>query len=236
MGRLLTCVLLSFGLLIGSVSAAELKIVQESDFVEAISQEYIERVGDDDIELEFFGGQTNFTIENANNYKIMINSSKFDELQNKFSVTAEIFADGKPFAKTDLQGKYYVMGDVYVPNRNIDKGEIIEEDMLRSIKVRMNRIKHVNLVDKEKLIDKEAKRNLKEGKVVNDKDVGQPVLIKKGQIVNSVFKTDNMLITAQVEAMSDGVKGQRIEVRNTKSKKDIYAEVIDADTVLVEMQ
>ena len=43
-----------------------------------------------------------------------------------------------------------------------------------------------------------------------------------------------MQITAKVQAMSDGAKGEKIEVMNTKSKKVLFAEVIDANTVEIE--
>ena len=45
-----------------------------------------------------------------------------------------------------------------------------------------------------------------------------------------------MQITARAEALEDGSLGDKIEIRNTKSKRDLYGEVIDADTVRVEQQ
>lgn len=82
----------------------------------------------------------------------------------------------------------------------------------------------------------EAKRNLREGKMISDKDVGKIVLIKKGSVVNLIYQTPYMQITAKAEALEDGCRGDRIEIRNTKSKKDLYGEVIDAETVRIEQQ
>jgi flagella basal body P-ring formation protein FlgA len=38
-----------------------------------------------------------------------------------------------------------------------------------------------------------------------------------------------------VEALEDGGKGDKIEVRNVNSKRVIFAEVVDGNTVVVEV-
>ncbi|MDY4841696.1 MAG: flagellar basal body P-ring formation chaperone FlgA [Alphaproteobacteria bacterium] len=211
--------------------------VSEDDIAAALKKEYLERFGEgDEIELEFYGGQTNFSLEEAGEVKIMVANARFDELQNKFSADVEVFAGGKPVAKSSYQGKYYILTEVFVPVQNINKGEVITADKLKSIKTRSNRVKSQHLADKDKLINMEAKRNLREGKMISDKDVGKIVLIKKGSIVNLIYQTPYMQITAKAEALEDGCRGDRIEIRNTKSKKDLYGEVVDAETVRIEQQ
>lgn len=223
-------------LLLALPARAETSYVQEADFAAALQQEYAEQAGDEDIDFEFFGGQTNFAFDDAQNIKIMISNAKFDQQQNKFSTEAEVFGDGKFLAKTSLQGKFYILGEAYVPNRNINKGEEIRAEDLKKISLRINRLKPQNLTEAEKMVGKEAKRSLREGKIVNDKDVGEKQIIKKGDIVRLIYKTDKMLISANAEAMEDGCRGQKIEVRNTKSKKIVYGEAVDADTVIVNVQ
>ena len=218
----------------GAVSA-NTKYVQESDFVEAIEKEFLEQVGDEQIELEFFGGQTAFVLDNVSTVKIMISQAKFDALENKFEANAEIFADGKSTATTSLQGKYYVLTEVPVPAKNISKGDVIKPDMLKNIKVRMNRIKQQNITDSSLLIGSEAKRSLREGKMINENDIGKVMLIKKGDVIRSIYRTPKMQISAKVEALEDGGKGDKIEVRNVNSKRVIFAEVVDASTVVVEV-
>lgn len=216
--------------------SAATKYVAEADFAQALNSEFVEQVSDENVDWEFYGGQTNFAFENVSQVKIMISKAKFDELQNKFGAEAEVFADGKPMVKTQLQGKYYILGEIWVPARNIAKGEVLTKDMLKTITIRTNRIKPANVVEADALLGKEAKRTLREGKIINDKDIGKVILIHKGDIVNSLYRTQKMQISAKAEALEDGGKGDKIEVRNTSSKKVLFAEVVDADTVVVEMQ
>lgn len=211
-------------------------IVTESDVSRAVAEEFAEQGLDEDLELEFFGGKSSFAIENAQSAKIMTGGLKYDETQNKFSVRVEIFADGKAAAVSELQGKYYVLDEVWVLNRNVNKGEMLTEQDLKSVKIRRNRIKQSVLSKKEQLLEKEAKRSLKEGKLINEREVGSRILVHKGDIVTLVYKSGQMQITAKGEALSDGAKNQKIEAENTKSKKKVYGIVKDNDTVEVNFQ
>ena len=164
----------------GEVRAAEnLLMVNENEISEAIKKEFVEQGRFEAVDLEFFGGQTVFQIENARQAKILVEGLKADDLTNKFSCQVEIFADGKAFARTNVSGKFYVLGDIYVPAHPIDKGEVIVPDMLKIISVRMNRVKPMFVTEKSKLINKEAKRHLKEGKMISDRTSAPKILIKK---------------------------------------------------------
>ena len=208
--------------------------VDAEKIADAVRKEYLEKVGEDEIELEFYGGQTSLSFENAKDVKIMVSQSNFDELQNKFSADLEFFADGKPAAKNSYMGKYYVLTEVVVPAANISKGEILSADKFKTIKIRSNRIKPMHVTSMEKIANLEAKRSLKEGRLISDKDIGKAVIIKKGTIVNLVYQTKHMQIMAKAEALDDGYLGEKLEVRNTKSKRNLYGTVVDADTVRVE--
>lgn len=229
-------------LILAATSAAAVEaekgllVVSENEVSEAIKKELVEQGHAEAVDLEFFGGQTVFQIEAAKQAKILVEGLKLNELQNKFSCDVEVFADGRPYAKTNVSGKYYVLGDIYVPARHIEKGEIITPDMLKTITIRMNRVKPMFVVDRDKLLDKEAKKYLKEGKIINDRDIGTKILIRKNDIVTMVYQTDNMQITAKAQARQDGSKGEKIEIENTKSKKVLYGVVLDADTVIVDAQ
>lgn len=217
-------------------AAENLLMVSEDEISEAIKKEFVEQGRSEAVDLEFFGGQTVFQIENARKAKILVEKLRTDELSNKFSCSVEIFADGKAFARTAVSGKYYVLGEIYVPARNIDKGELITPDMLKTITVRMNRVKPMFVTEKDKLVNKEAKKYLKEGKIVTDRDIGEKILIKKNDLITVVYKTDKMQITARGQARQDGVKGERIEVENSKSKKVLVGTVVDAETVYIDVQ
>ena len=216
--------------------AGETLFVSEKEIADAVRREFAEQGVEEQMEMEFFGGQTTFALENAKQVKIMISGLVFDAEQNKFSATAEIFADGKAAAKTSLYGKYYIMQEIKVPAVLIEKGEVIAAENLKTVLMRSNRLKTGVLTEESELVGMQAKRTLKEGKIINDRDVGAQIIIKRGKIVTSVYRSKGLQITAQAEALEDGAKGERIELVNTKSAKKFFAKVIDAETVEIEIE
>ncbi|MBR6663562.1 MAG: flagellar basal body P-ring formation protein FlgA [Alphaproteobacteria bacterium] len=206
-------------------------LLGEDDFRTAIVAEFVEQGVDENIEVEFFGGQTSFVFESAKKAKIMISQIDINEDQSKFSAKAEIFADGELQDRTMLTGKFYKLQEVYVPVRDIDKGEIITKDNLEPKQMRSNRIKNDVLTSFEQLDGKQAKKKIKVGRLIANRDVGDVIVVKKGSKVTSLYKKKGLQITASAEALEDGAKGQSIEVENTKSKKKFMAKVVDAETV-----
>ena len=229
-------VLILLGLMMAATAQAQSVRVDEQDVVAAIKQEFVDSglTDSDNVELELFGGQTDFKIDNASEAKVMINNLKADEKLGRFSCEAEIFADRKSYAVSSLQGKYFVMTEVWVPAENIAKGEVLTEKMLQSENIRRTRLKPAMVTDKEKLVGQEAKKALKAGKIINDKDVGAKVLVKRNDIVLAVYRTDKMQITAKAIAQQDGAFGERIELQNMKTHKVLTGIVQDAATVVIE--
>ncbi len=229
-------VLILLSLIMAATAQAQAVRVDEQDVVAAIKQEFVDSglTDSDNVELELFGGQTDFKIDNASEAKVMINNLKADEKLGRFSCEAEIFADRKSYAVSSLQGKYFVMAEVWVPAENIAKGEVLTEKMLQSENIRRTRLKPAMVTDKEKLVGQEAKKALKAGKIINDKDVGAKVLVKRNDIVLAVYRTDKMQITAKAIAQQDGAFGERIELQNMKTHKVLTGIVQDAATVVIE--
>ncbi len=236
MMKLFVWALLVFGSFLTEASAQNMLRIGEDEVKSAIEKEFNDQGLAENVDLEFFGGKTVFEIPGVSQAKIMVDSLSADETGAKFRAQIIVFADGEEKEKSVISGKYYLMGEAFVPARNLAKGEVIKEEDLRQVRVRMNKIKSQYVVEKESLVGQEAKKSLKEGRMVSEKDIGSVVLIHKGDTVTSVYQTEAMQITAKCEALEDGGKGDGIEVMNLKSKKTIHAKVIDKDSVAVEVQ
>ena len=213
-----------WGIIIGicllALPAKATVLLNDAEFMAALQKEFVEQGHDEKLEMEFFGGQTVFVIEDAE--------------QGTFSANAEIFADGKHYSSTNLTGKFYVLGEAFVPVEEIAKGEEITEDKLELVPMRLNRIKDADITAKEKLVGMEAKRTLKPGRLINERDIGSKIIMKKGALVTSIYRSKGLQITAQAIAQEDGAKGELIKVENTKSGKKFRARVVDAETVEVQ--
>ncbi|MBE6468048.1 MAG: flagellar basal body P-ring formation protein FlgA [Alphaproteobacteria bacterium] len=206
--------------------------VNSIDLVKAIEKEFAEQGIANMVELEIFGGKTDFAFDDAKDVKILISDLKADD-NNKFTTNAEIFADGVSVGKTDLLGRFFVMKEIYVPTRDIAKDEVITSDALKTVLVRENRLKEDGLVDVDDIVGKQAIRLLKAEKNISKRDLRNEIVVKKGQALTIIYRNKGLQITSKMEALEDGAKGDLVKFINTKSAKEVVAKVIDKNTAEV---
>ncbi len=77
-------------------------------------------------------------------------------------------------------------------------------------------------------------RSIGVNQVIYRDDLGHLPAVKKGDIVAIIYEGKSLRLSVQGEAMSDGVPGESIPVRNLQSKKQIFAIVRDPSTVVVQ--
>lgn len=209
--------------------------VNNVDLVKAIKKEFVEQGIANVVELEIFGGKTEFETTD-DNVKILISNLKTDIDSNKFTSTAEIFADGNLIEKTELLGRFFIMKEVYLPARDIAKGEIVKSEDLKSSWIRENRIKNDVVAEADNIIGKQTVRLLKTDKVITVRDLRDEVIVKKGQEVTVIYKNKGLQITSKMEATEDAGKGKFIKLINPKSNKDVVAKVIDKNTAEIKVE
>ena len=207
--------------------------VSSIDLLKAVEREFVEQGIANDVELEIFGGKTNFEAKDTDNIKILISDLNADVDNNKFTSNAEIFADGISIGKTELLGRFFIMKDVYVPVKDIAKDEIIKSENLKPVLMRENRIKKDNVIDVDNIVGKQAVKLLKADKLIGERDLREEIVVKKGQEVNVFYKNKGLQITSKMEALEDGSKGSLIKFVNAKSAKEVIAKVIDKNTAEV---
>lgn len=79
----------------------------------------------------------------------------------------------------------------------------------------------------------EAQRAISTGQPIMVSDLGSVTAIHRGAVINLVYSKGPVQVSVKAEAMADGGPGATIPVRNLQSKKQIYAEIINNDTVQV---
>ena len=95
--------------------------IGEDDVKESVRKEFFNLGETQEVDLEFFGGKTNFEFQEAEQAKVMVDSLEKNEENSKFKAKIIVFADGKEAENSVISGKYYLLSEVYVPARNIAK-------------------------------------------------------------------------------------------------------------------
>jgi len=193
----------------------------KADMIDAVKQEFIDQGMGDEVEVEIFGGKTDYSFEKANDAKIMLSNLETDESAGKFNANAEIFADGEKQNETKLTGRYYQIVKAWVPTKDITKEKVLQATDLQEMKVRANRLKGGAWYKQEDIIGKQAAKNLKAGKLIEKGDLQAEVVVKKGQTVTVFYTKKGLQITSKMQALDNVALGQAVKMLNLSSKKEI---------------
>ncbi len=143
--------------------------------------------------------------------------------------------DGREARRTRISGHIDVYDNVACTVRPMRRHDIIQKDDLCVVRRIISRTGGAPLHDVGEVVGKRLVSSLRAGEILK-KDMMEPTpVIKRGDRVTIVAETENFLITAWGKAMEAGIEGEMIRVCNSKSKKDIYARVVDASTVKVDL-
>ena len=123
--------------------------------------------------------------------------------------------------------------EVLVLSRPLRRNEMIHAEDIGSETRDISTLAHGYLVDPAEIINKQAARNLTQGSVLNKFSFEELTLVKRGERVNIQLGKAGVSISTTGTAMMNGVKGDRINVKNISSQRVIQAVVVDAGQVSV---
>ena len=126
-----------------------------------------------------------------------------------------------------------VYENIVVLRQAVQRGDIITSQHVKLENREISRIKSGFFTDFNQVINKQAKRNFSSGKILSAKHLTEPSLIKRGQKITIAATSPGFTIQMSGQAMQNGIKGQRIAVKNENSQRIIQATVIEPGLVNV---
>ena len=123
---------------------------------------------------------------------------------------------------------------VFILSQPIQQGEILGPQYLTLEKRDVSILRGDFVTRIEQLENKKAIRYLPKGSIVSLKNFAEPFLVKRGESVTISAIKSAFNIDMKGIAMADGLKNQRISVKNESSGRIISATVIEAGRVVVQ--
>ena len=111
--------------------------------------------------------------------------------------------------------------DVVVAAHLLRPGQILSASDLTIEKRNISAFNRDFYSDAKVLVGKQVRHQLPFGRVLNSQNVKSPKAIKRGNLVTLVARKQTFEVRMEGEAMSDGSIGERIRVRNLRSKRII---------------
>lgn len=125
-----------------------------------------------------------------------------------------------------------VVKTVVVPRRLIQRGTIIESEMLEEVSQSGANVDNSMLQSVKDALTAEAVRDLAAGQPLRSSDIRRAILVKQGQLVTmNVGEKSGFLITVRVEALQDGRMGEQVKLKNTESGRQISGVVVGPNLV-----
>jgi flagella basal body P-ring formation protein FlgA len=143
--------------------------------------------------------------------------------------------NGREVRKVRIFGHIAIYREVVCMTRSMRRHEVIREDDLCTARRNISRISDAAISNIREMVGKRLVSSVRAGEIIKQDMFEVTPIIKKGDRVAIIAETELLSIKARGEAMEGGAEGEMIRVRNSKSKKEVYARVIDASTVQVEL-
>lgn len=146
----------------------------------------------------------------------------------------QVFVGRQRVRRITVPAQIEVWSDVVVSVKPLGKYQPIEKDDIRIERMNLARVPSNVVVRMDQALGRRANRNIAADCILRRDQIETPPVVRRGDIVQIVAQSPILKITVKGMAKQNGAKGQRIKVINLRSKKLVYALVVDDQTVRVD--
>ena len=165
---------------------------------------------------------------------IKVQSPKHTDWLGSIPFTVLIVVNGDVVKKVTVAAFIEVWNDVVLAAKPLGKYQTIESHHIRVVKMNLARVPANAILDRKQVLGSRTNRNIAANCILRNDQIELPPIIKRGDVIQVVAESRHMKISLQALAKENGAKGELIRVQNIRSKKTIYAQVVDGQTVQVD--
>jgi len=115
----------------------------------------------------------------------------------------------------------------------LNRGDILRENDLEYIEVNLSQVRNGYYTEIDQLVGQQLKRRLPQNRLIKANYVEPPTLVKRGELVSIVAENRGYSVKMSGTAMSNGSRGERVQVRNNSSKRIVEGVVQDLGVVSI---
>jgi flagella basal body P-ring formation protein FlgA len=161
-----------------------------------------------------------------------INLQVVGDIRNgRLPIELTLVEDKRVIRKQRLFVKIDFFTKVWALNKDLDAGHTLAREDIHEIKVASRKVARGQITDPDMVVGALLRRASKAETALNKSLLQIPKLIKRGSLVELIFKKGGIFLIAEGEALGDGQRGDMIKVKNLKSKKIVTGRVIGVNKV-----
>jgi flagella basal body P-ring formation protein FlgA len=201
------------------------------DIQQALQKKLAEELKGGKLELELSDPSVSFRVPDGTDKTVNVESLTYDAARGEFKAT--VSAAPAPEIKKEVKGRFYSISRLPVLKTPLRQGDVISAHDIDYIDIRAADISPGMVVDAAKLVGQTPRRGISALKPITAGDVQLPLIIKKGDLVTMMLKSDILSLTAQGRALESGSAGEVVRVMNTSSKQVVEGVIAGPQTVSI---
>lgn len=162
-----------------------------------------------------------------------IENLNYNRIERRFEADLVAAAETAEAKRVRISGQISALVEIPVLNRRMQSGEVITDADIAWVEVDSRSLRADGATDAAQLIGMTPRRVLLADQPISLRTLQAPVLVQKGSLVTMRLDKDNMQLSAQGRALSNGGRGDLIRVQNLTSNRIVEAVVDAADSVRV---
>lgn len=143
-------------------------------------------------------------------------------------------ASGREVGKTRVNARVDIYTDVIAAANYLRKHHEIQAKDVQWVSRSLFLLPHDFISEMKGVVGKRVTIAINRGEVLRAGIVEEPPLVRRGDRVMLLVKSNQLMVTAAGEAREEGRKGDRIKLVNLLSKKEVTGRVLDEHTVQVD--
>ena len=184
--------------------------------------------------VDFLSGEPEI-IPPGRNITLRIEPTGNTEFIGDAAFLVQVMAGGKLHRTDTVRTRIEVLRDIVVAARMIRSGLVLTEQDVRLTKKWVRRISSDSVFSLDQALGKRITTSARPGMELSAFMLKEVPLVQRGKIVRVVYNSGMMRITTVGMPEEDGTAGSVIRIRNITSNKIIYARVMGAALVEIEI-
>lgn len=167
-------------------------------------------------------------------FGLRITQKPADCRPGKKVMAAAIIKNGQEYGQVKMNGDLRLFGPVLIVNKRLGRNEIIGNEDLAVTHRDVTMLDPGFLKSKEQAAGRRLKVSLPSGAILRAQALSEPDLVRRGEKVTILAKSELVQISVPGEAKDSGARGEIIRIKNLSSRREIQAKVVDSGLVETE--
>ncbi|NNU17425.1 flagellar basal body P-ring formation protein FlgA [Parvularcula sp. ZS-1/3] len=154
--------------------------------------------------------------------------TNFDRRSGRFEA---VIANGP--RKAQISGRAAVTLPVVVAARNLGRDHTLAAGDLEVRHVPIQQVPSTAYNEPQEAFGMAVRRSLAAGRPVRQEDLGQPLIIRKNEVIEITYETAGMVLSARGRSLDEGARGDFIRVVTEGQGRTVSAEIVAPGRVVV---